>query len=175
MPDVTTMPLDAITPYEGNPRIIPQEAVDRVKASIQTYGFQAPIIVDHRGVIIVGHTRYKALQELGHTEARVIVSNLTDEDADQYRIVDNRAGEFATWDRDLLIPELRTFVNTQHIELLFPDIDLAEDGVELERQINEVDLERAQQSMDKRLRDNRNLKYREISCPNCGGIIRLSS
>lgn len=49
-----------ITPYDRNPRIIPQAAVDAVARSIQAFGFRQPIVVDGNGVILAGHTRYKA-------------------------------------------------------------------------------------------------------------------
>ena len=53
-----------VKPYPGNPRIN-DTAVDVVAASIQEFGFRQPIVVDEVGVIIVGHTRFKAAQKLG--------------------------------------------------------------------------------------------------------------
>jgi hypothetical protein len=56
--------LTEITPYENNPRQN-DAAVDAVAASIKEFGFRQPIVVDTKGVIICGHTRYKAAQKLG--------------------------------------------------------------------------------------------------------------
>lgn len=53
-----------IKPYEHNPRRN-DGAVDAVAASIKEFGFQQPIVVDKDGVIIAGHTRYKAAKKLG--------------------------------------------------------------------------------------------------------------
>ena len=50
--------IDEIRPYDKNPRIIPQAAVDAVARSIQAFGFRQPIVVDGQGVILAGHTRY---------------------------------------------------------------------------------------------------------------------
>ena len=56
--------LDSIRPYPGNPRRN-DKAVDRVAASIKNFGFRQPIVVDDKGIIVVGHTRYKAARKLG--------------------------------------------------------------------------------------------------------------
>ena len=98
--------LDEIRTYENNPRII-EGAVEDVKESIRQCGYVAPIIVDEDGVILAGHTRYRALQELGWKECDVvIVSGLGEEQRKKYRLYDNKAGELAKWDTKLLGEEL---------------------------------------------------------------------
>ena len=57
-------PLTSIHPYDKNPRIN-DDAVDAVMASLREFGFRQPIVVDADGVIICGHTRFKAAQRLG--------------------------------------------------------------------------------------------------------------
>lgn len=100
--------LAEIRPYEKNPRIIPQAAVDAVARSIQAFGFRSPIVVDANGVILAGHTRYKAAQQLGLAEVPVVwQSDITDIQARGYRIADNKAAEISTWDRDALDTEVR--------------------------------------------------------------------
>ena len=69
-----TLPLRDIHPYEHNPRIN-DSAVGPVMKSIQKDGYRARIIVDKDGVIIAGHTRYKAMQRLGWTEAEVWIAD----------------------------------------------------------------------------------------------------
>ena len=64
---VTMRRIDSIKPYAKNPRIN-DHAVAAVAASIKEFGFRQPIVVDENGVIIVGHTRYKAGLSLGLTE-----------------------------------------------------------------------------------------------------------
>ena len=56
--------LDRIRPYPNNPRIN-DDAVDAVAASIREFGVRQAIVVDTEGVIICGHTRFKAAQKLG--------------------------------------------------------------------------------------------------------------
>ncbi|HMO12435.1 MAG TPA: ParB N-terminal domain-containing protein [Actinotalea sp.] len=57
-----------VTPYPGNPRLN-DDAVDAVAASLKEFGFRQPIVVDGEGVIVCGHTRYKAAQKLGLEKA----------------------------------------------------------------------------------------------------------
>jgi len=98
--------LDEIHPYENNPRIN-DEAVDDVAESIRQCGYVAPIIIDEDGVILAGHTRYKALLRLGWKECDVIVtSGLTEEQKKKYRLYDNKTNEFAEWDQKKLMEEL---------------------------------------------------------------------
>ncbi|KAA5541498.1 chromosome partitioning protein ParB [Roseiconus nitratireducens] len=98
--------LDRIKPYENNPRIN-DDAVAPVVQSINEFGFRQPIVVDPDGVIIVGHTRFKAAQQLQLTEVPVHVArDLEPEAVRAYRIADNRTSENAEWDYDLLPLEI---------------------------------------------------------------------
>ena len=98
--------IDDIRPYERNPRINDQ-AVDAVAASLQEFGFRQPIVVDADGVIICGHTRWKAATKLGLAKVPVHVArDLTPEQIKAYRIADNRTGELAEWDFEILPIEL---------------------------------------------------------------------
>ena len=100
-------PLEKIIPYARNARKIPQEAVDKVAASIQEFGWRQPIAVDRNGVIICGHVRWRAAQKLGLTMVPVHVAiNLTPAQVRAYRLMDNRSHEETTWDEDLLGLEL---------------------------------------------------------------------
>ena len=63
MKELKWEPIKSIRPYEKNPRRN-DEAVDAVAASIREFGWQQPIVVDKDGVIIAGHTRYKAAKKL---------------------------------------------------------------------------------------------------------------
>src|SRR5579885_1932346 len=86
-----------ITPYAGNPRHN-DAAVDAVAASIREFGFRQPIVVDEQGVIIVGHTRYKAALKLGLQAVPVHVAHgLSPAQAKAYRIADNQAATLSQW------------------------------------------------------------------------------
>ena len=95
-----------ITPYPGNPRLN-DGAVDAVAESIRRFGFRQPIVVDEAGVIIVGHTRYKAALKLGLEKVPVhVAKDLSPEQIKAYRIADNKVADLSTWDLELLPIEL---------------------------------------------------------------------
>jgi DNA modification methylase len=98
--------LSRIKPYPGNPRIN-DDAVEAVMASLQEFGFRQPIVVDAEGVIICGHTRYKAAQRLGLEKVPVhVAKDLTPAQIKAYRIADNQTATLAEWNYDLLPIEL---------------------------------------------------------------------
>jgi len=98
--------LSDIKPYPGNPRQN-DAAVDAVAESIRQFGFRQPIVVDLGGVIVCGHTRFKASQKLGLEEVPVhVATNLTPAQIKAYRIADNKTADLAEWDYELLPIEL---------------------------------------------------------------------
>lgn len=104
---VEDTPIDVLIPYDKNPRIITQTAVDAVARSIAAFDFNEPIIADADGVILAGHNRLKAARQLGMQTVPVLwVEDIDMQRARAYRIADNRTAEIATWDRSLLDQEL---------------------------------------------------------------------
>ncbi|MBL8760792.1 MAG: ParB N-terminal domain-containing protein [Phycisphaerae bacterium] len=98
--------LTEIAPYEKNPRQN-DDAVEAVASSIRDFGFRVPIVVDAQGVIIAGHTRWKAAQRLGLPKVPVHVAReLSPEQVRALRIADNRLHELSRWDQALLTTEL---------------------------------------------------------------------
>lgn len=117
---IVVLDTQKIIPYARNPRKN-ADAVTKVKASLQEFGWQQPIVVDKEMVVIVGHTRLEAAKELGYTEVPVFIADhLTDAQVKAYRIADNRVHQEAEWDIDLLKLE---FADLQDV-----DFDLAKTG-----------------------------------------------
>ncbi|QYK49101.1 MAG: ParB N-terminal domain-containing protein [Phycisphaeraceae bacterium] len=108
--------VDEVKPYPNNPRVN-DGAVEAVAKSIREFGFRQPLVVDKDGVIVVGHTRWKAAKHLGLDRVPVHVADLTPEQAKAYRLADNRTALIAEWSDELLAVELG--------ELKALDIDLA--------------------------------------------------
>ena len=104
--EIKKLQLTQIIPYENNPRRN-EAAVEVVMESIRQCSYIAPIIIDENNVILAGHTRYKALINLGYEQAEVIVKKgLTEEQKRKYRLLDNKTNEFAYWDFEKLEQEL---------------------------------------------------------------------
>lgn len=116
--------LEKIKPYERNARKIPKAAVLKVAKSIETFGFRQPIVVDKKGVIVVGHVRLMAAIHLKLKKAPVHQANdLTDQQIKLYRLADNRTHDESTWDLDILGLE---FGELQGADLSLAGFDQAE-------------------------------------------------
>jgi DNA modification methylase len=100
------MKIENIKPYEKNAKKHPKKQVEQVAKSIKEFGFNQPIVIDKKGVIIVGHGRYEAAKLLGLSDVPVIEVELTEEQAKAYRLADNKLNE-SEWEMDLVIEELK--------------------------------------------------------------------
>lgn len=120
---VKSVKLSEIFPYYDNPRDN-TNAVEPTKESIKRFGFVKPILVDKAGVIIAGHTRYVAAYQLGMEFVPVVYSDMDDEMAKKYRILDNKLAEKSSFDKDQLLEELRNMeVPTDMQAFFFEDIN----------------------------------------------------
>lgn len=126
---VEELALSDIKPYKNNPRKN-DEAAKYVAESIKQFGFKVPIVIDKNNVIVCGHTRYKAAKKLKIKKVPcVMADDLTEEQIKAYRLADNKTGEFAEWDLDLLNLELE--------DLNFTDIDMSDFGFDLDFEAEE--------------------------------------
>jgi len=100
------MKIENIKPYEKNAKKHPKKQVEQIAKSIKEFGFNQPIVIDKKGVIIVGHGRYEAAKLLGLSDVPVIEVELTEEQAKAYRLADNKLNE-SEWEMDLVIEELK--------------------------------------------------------------------
>lgn len=120
---VKVVKLSEIFPYYDNPRDN-TNAVEPTKESIKRFGYVKPILVDKAGVIIAGHTRYVAAYQLGMEFVPVVYSDMDDERAKKYRILDNKLAEKSSFDEDQLLEELRNMkVPTDMQAFFFEDIN----------------------------------------------------
>ena len=95
-----------IVPYAKNAKKHDKKQIDNVAESIKQYGFVQPIVIDRDGVIVIGHCRALAAKKLGMKEVPcVLVDDLTPEQVNALRLVDNKSNE-SDWDYDLLADEI---------------------------------------------------------------------
>ena len=122
---VITVPIDQIRPYERNPRIN-DDAVHDVAQSIKDCGYVQLIVVDENMTILCGHTRLKALKQLGYSEIPVQVEpGLTEKQKRMYRLLDNKTNEKAAWDKMLAAAEAEglDFSEYEHVAFSADEIE----------------------------------------------------
>lgn len=136
---ITYESTDALTPYANNPRFN-DAAVDAVAASIEKFGFKVPIIITEEKEIVAGHTRLKAAKQLGLEKVPCIIADdLTDAQIKAFRLADNKVGEFADWDIEMLEKELLDIKDID-IDLKMEDFGFSEPKIEQEVEIEEREL-----------------------------------
>ena len=101
-----TVGISSVIPYARNPRRN-EAAIAKVAASLHEFGWRQPIVVDEDMVVVAGHTRLEAARTLNMEQVPVhIATGLTPEQIKAYRLADNRVGQEAEWDEELLRLEL---------------------------------------------------------------------
>ena len=128
---VSYRPISEVKLDPRNPRAHSPRQVRQIARSIDTFGFNVPVLVDANGKVIAGHGRILACQQLGHTEVPTIsLEHLSEAQAKAFMIADNRLTENSTWDDRLLAEQLKEL---SELEL---DFSLEVTGFE----IGEIDL-----------------------------------
>ena len=147
--------LTELKPYEKNPRRN-EAAVDYVAKSIKEFGFRQPIVIDKNGVIVAGHTRYKAAEKLNlDTVPCVVADDLTDKQIKAYRLADNKVAEMAGWEYNLLGDELEELA----------DFNMSDFGFTMED--NEIDWEDVDDLSEESYEEP---KKELLQCPHCNHI-----
>lgn len=95
--------IEDLRPAEYNPRKRLQpgdEEYEKLKSSIEAFGYVDPIIINKDGTVIGGHQRLFVLQDLGFHEADVAVVDLNKNDEKALNVALNKiSGE---WDEEKL-------------------------------------------------------------------------
>lgn len=105
--EIRSVKIKEIKPYDRNAKKHDDTQINNVAESIRQFGFVQPIVIDSNGVIVIGHCRFEATKRLKYAEVPcIMVDDLTPEQVDALRIVDNKTNE-SPWDIDLLTEELQ--------------------------------------------------------------------
>lgn len=175
-PNIQTVSIDSLIPYWRNPRKN-DVAIEKVKASIQEFGYQTPIIVDAKMTIISGHTRYRALKELGYTDIPVMITDMPEKKAKEFRIIDNRTSEYATWTNELAL-ELKEFADPNFRDIFFPDLKLDPDFLNAQAPHSQDKIDQATADINTKYQDIAEGRDNEprvvLYCPNCTEEISIA-
>ena len=150
--------LAELTPYAGNAKKHDSTQIANVAESIRQFGFVQPIVIDRNGVIVIGHCRALAAEKLGMQEVPcVCVDDLTPEQVNALRIVDNKSNE-SPWDFDILPDEL--------VDIDLSDFDF-DFGIEDEEETVTSESKEATGAVEYGTEDFSDEKF-ECECPRCG-------
>ena len=118
--------VDELIPYANNTKKHDKTQINNVATSIDKYGFVQPIVIDKNNVVIIGHCRLLGAKQLNmETVPCVCADDLTEEQVNALRIVDNKTNE-SEWDMDVL-PEELTNVDLDAFSFDFGDADILEE------------------------------------------------
>ncbi len=122
--------LASLKPYSQNNRTHTKASVDRLKASVATFGFVVPILVDQQSTIIAGHGRFEAAKALGLGQVPVVIADhLSSAEVRALRIADNKLAELSDWDAEALQMEFADLMDLGLTGELDFDLDIT--GFEL--------------------------------------------
>jgi len=194
--EVKQLKMTDLKPYWRNPN---QGNVEQVKRSIKAYGYQEYIIADKSNVIIAGHTRYKAIQELlieypttkdqfhesvkeyfEKGEFPVIISVLNEKEAKEYRIIDNQTARSSEWLLEKLSQEAREIGNDVLVNY-FPQEELDRiikipAGAIDYKPVTPIDISNQENKLEGQMTgadQNRKHLKQTIICPHCGEEIEI--
>jgi hypothetical protein len=102
LPNAHYRPVRDIALNEKNPRWIPDDAFERLKASIRSFPQMLeirPVVVDENGIILGGNMRYRAAKAIGLDTIPVIeAADLTEDQKNEFIVKDNVAAGRWDWD-----------------------------------------------------------------------------
>lgn len=133
--DVQEVTLSKLIPYANNAKIHSEEQVTKIASSIREFGFLSPVLIDKDFNIIAGHGRVMAAEKLDLDAVPcVFIDGLTEAQRKAYILADNRLGELAEWDMDLVNMELEALDDM--------DFDVTLTGFEMpEEDVGDIDIE----------------------------------
>ena len=148
------MRLSEIKPYKKNAKKHDETQIKNVMQSIKEFGVVQPIVIDRNNTIIIGHCRYEAMKRLGYDELQedwVKVVELSDEEAEKLRLLDNKLNE-SEWDLELL-------------KDLVPSIDFSDFEIDfnLPEEVEDINLDDFFEDAPPKEKEPK-----KIQCPHCG-------
>lgn len=134
--EIKMVEVEKIKPYPTNPRIHNSQQIEELSKAIQKFGFVNPIILNNNYEILAGHARFQASKKLGLKEVPCIFVDFKDAKLEkEFRIVDNKLADMASWDEELLRKELMVLDDVigftqEEVQSILKFVEFAPKGVE---------------------------------------------
>lgn len=103
--EIVMKKISEVRPYIRNPRKN-DKTVELLCKVIPKVGFNVPLVIDERGIIVKGHARFTAAIRLGMQEIPCIITHADPEAIKADRIADNKISEFSEWVNEELMHEI---------------------------------------------------------------------
>lgn len=131
---IENVEVQKLVPYANNAKIHGKKQIEKLKESINEFGFLTPCLIDKDFNIIAGHGRVMAAKELKLENVPcVFVEGLTDQQRRAYILADNRLGELGEWDMDLVCSELEVLKDEDfNINLTGFDLEINDINFDIE-------------------------------------------
>ena len=134
--EVTYLRTTSLKPDPRNPRVHIDKQVRQIAQSIESFGFNVPLLIDDKQQVIAGHGRLMAARKMGwDTVPTIKLGHLTESQRMAFLIADNKLTENSSWDERMLgeqlkiLSELELDFNLETIGFEVPEIDLLIDGL----------------------------------------------
>jgi DNA modification methylase len=128
-----------LRPDPSNARQHSKKQIRQIAKSIETFGFNVPILVDQNGNVIAGHGRLLAAKQIGWSDVPTIrLDHLSEAQKKAFMIADNRLAEVAVWDDRLLAEQLKALAS---VELSFDIETIGFDMGEIDLRIESLSSE----------------------------------
>lgn len=146
--------LSDIRGYEYNAKQHPQSQIEQIKQSIADFGFNDPIAIDESNMIIEGHGRFKAVEQMGWAEVECIrLPHMGEQQKKAYILAHNKLTMNTDFDPDMLAMELESIL----------DFDMEEYGFEIPDIFDEPEEEPDYKVKTQELKENiLNLAYAQF-------------
>ena len=135
--EIEYLAIEDLTPYEKNARTHDENQIEKLKNSLEEFGFINPVIIDENNMILVGHGRIMGAKELGiKTVPCIRIKYLTEDQKKAYILADNKLSDLGGWDLDLLNEELASIELDMSMfgfeEIEEPEIEIEDDDFDIE-------------------------------------------
>ena len=124
--EIVYRPIGEMKPDAANARHHSKKQILKLADSIETFGFNVPVLVDAELNVIAGHGRLAACRKLGIAEVPTLcLDHLSPAQLRAFMICDNRLSELANWNDQILAQQLKD------LSLLGLDFSLEVTGFEM--------------------------------------------